>query len=437
MCLLGWKQAWAESFSLNQEKYRFSGFATIGAARGGNNTLGFRRNNSQEGHFNSHWSLEPDTLLGLHLDADFSQNLAGAVQLVARDRTGNDFKDMVGWAYLRYHLNPAFAVRAGRFGLDLFLLSEYRSLGLAYLWVRPPMEFYGSISFDHVDGLDIAYQRQLDDGYLEIKLFAGQTQNTLGHQRDEVDFILAPVYGLTVTWEDTHWRIKLGLSNDRFDKKMSREFGATQLIDALEQTTAGIQGTPIVWPEAPRLADDLDMKGTGINYYSLGAAYDANPWMVQAEVALIASDYAMYQDHYSSYLSFGYRVGPTTLYAMTALAESRNDRKLIPEPTLALPDTIGSLPQSEQDALIESSNSQLAVLSQLHGSLQKYHDATIVDQKTLSLGIRWDILHNLVFKVQLDRTEVKAYGSALWDPPETLTKNQTLNTYSLNLNYVF
>ena len=60
-----------------------------------------------------------------------------------------------------------------------------------------------------------------------------------------------------------------------------------------------------------------------------------------------------------------------------------------------------------------------------------------VDQRTTSLGLRWNILYNLAAKAQLDHTRVGPYGAGFWDQKAFPTKDTTINTFTINLNYVF
>lgn len=59
--------------------------------------------------------------------------------MVGRDRLDNTFENSVEWAFLKGRLFPKLIVRAGRLGVDVFMLSEYRNIGFAYPWVRPPV----------------------------------------------------------------------------------------------------------------------------------------------------------------------------------------------------------------------------------------------------------------------------------------------------------
>ena len=142
---------------IEEQRFRVSGFATLGAVKSGDEDLGFRQGLYQEGVFDGDWSLKSNSNLGLQLDANINDRLSATVQLVGRTRVENNLENSLEWAFLRYRATQSITVRAGRLGPNNYMLSDYRNIGFAYLWVRPPTEFYSIISFDHLDGLDVAY----------------------------------------------------------------------------------------------------------------------------------------------------------------------------------------------------------------------------------------------------------------------------------------
>jgi hypothetical protein len=91
------------------------------------------------------------------------------VQWVARNHAGAFFEQNLEWAYLRWRPWNDLDLRVGRLGLDVFLLSDYRNVGYAYPWMRPPQEFYAPLFPYHLDGADIAQRFHLGEGFLTLK----------------------------------------------------------------------------------------------------------------------------------------------------------------------------------------------------------------------------------------------------------------------------
>ena len=79
--------------------------------------------------------------------------LAG-VLLISEQRLDNTYRPRVEWANLKYQVTPELALRVGRIALPMFLTADYRKVGYAYPWVRPPVEGYGSLPISSSDGVD-------------------------------------------------------------------------------------------------------------------------------------------------------------------------------------------------------------------------------------------------------------------------------------------
>lgn len=60
-----------------------------------------------------------------------------------------------------------------------------------------------------------------------------------------------------------------------------------------------------------------------------------------------------------------------------------------------------------------------------------------IDQITASIGGRWDIRYDLALKTQWDRTWVEVAGGLLWDQKLGSSEDNVVDTYSINLNYIF
>lgn len=384
------------------EDARFSGFGTVGLLRGGDEVLGYRRDMAGDGVFDNDWAMEPDTLLGLQVDVPLTGELDAAMQLVAKERPSNTLDESLEWAYLRYRPTPGLMLRGGRLGLDMFMLSEYRNLGFSYLWARPPVEFYGLLPYHHYDGADIAYATALEEGVLRARLFAGNTQGTILFFSSDVDVDIDSLVGATLGWEFDRWQARLGFATL---KQNPSNPGARQLAAALRQVTG-------LWPEAAGIADDLEVNGSRLYYYSAGFAYDPKPWTVQSEISYIDSGYNnAFSSVWSAYLSLGRRIGPVIVYGLGAMIENPDGREQVPSAPLPL-----------------------AVLQQ---QAQAAYDLSFVKQHSLSLGMRWDIRYNLALKMQWERTWVDDYGGLLWQQKQPLTDGESLDTFSINLNFVF
>lgn len=400
------------SDGLNSPALRFSGFATVGAVKGGDDNLGFRRDLARTGVFDGDADWAMDSLLGLQLDLRLTEKLDGAVQMVIRDRLDDALENQVEWAFLRYRFSPDWTLRVGRIGLDVYALSEYRNVGFSYLWVRPPVEFYAPVPFYSFDGLDLTWSRPLGDGMFRAKLYGGRTGNDFEVGDGVTGHTLEPIIGVTLGWESDHWQLRMTMSQTEVEEEQEYFPGLQPLADALEQVV-------LLWPEATNLQANLKAGGSKIYYHSIGAAYTNAPWQVQAEVGFIDSQLDVYPALLNSYVSIGRQFGAVTVYGMLADSDNQNERVEVEPPFIPF------LP-------VESA--QLAFLGQ---TLQTAFDNASMDQSSLSLGMRWDVRYDTALKVQWDRSWVSAYGSGIWDTKVAPEDDQILDTFTINLNVIF
>ncbi len=59
------------------------------------------------------------------------------------------------------------------------------------------------------------------------------------------------------------------------------------------------------------------------------------------------------------------------------------------------------------------------------------------DQQSLALGIRWDINPQLAFKAQWERSWVDQNGAGLWWKTSIDNPDTEIDTFSINLDFVF
>ncbi|WP_299011806.1 hypothetical protein [uncultured Shewanella sp.] len=117
-----------------------------------------------------------DTIFGIQLDYDVTDNLAASLQWVKRPQDQWSEPE-VEWAYLSYDISD-FTVRGGRLRLPLFLASQYYYVAEAYYWSRPPQEVYDSVAgITFYDGGDITWKRDLSDELtLSVNPFYGSNR---------------------------------------------------------------------------------------------------------------------------------------------------------------------------------------------------------------------------------------------------------------------
>jgi len=382
------------------------GFGTLGASGMDNDSLKFRRDIKQERGVNSGWGIDTDSRLGLQVDADFDNAWHATMQWVARNYTGDFVEQNLDWAFLRWRPRDDLDIRAGRMGFDVFMLSEYRDVGYAYPWIRPPHEFYAGLPVYHFDGMDIAQKFAVGEGQLTVKVFGGYSFNQvpigLSDQADQ-SYTLA---GVKLAYEQGNWNARIGYNYSLNNLELST---LHPLMNALNDPALGA-----VWPDASTLAGKMSSKDKAVHFSSIGLAYDDGQWLAQAEGSYIHSELDVYRSVASGYLSLGRRVGKVTLYTLLGISETLNDRTNVSTPLAPIP------------ALLELRNATDLALN-----------TNGIDEKSVSLGLRWDVTENVDLKAQWSHYWLGNNGNALWLRPPTGAVADTVNVWSVGMDFIF
>jgi hypothetical protein len=193
----------------NYPTWSVKGFGSFGFTRADTDKIGFYRNRTQTQEAKKSLEIATDSRLGVQLDIDLNDNWHITTQFIARDHAGDFLEQNLDWAYLRWYPNEDTVVRAGRMGFDAFLLSDYRNVGFAYPWMRPPHEFYANIPITHYDGIDIRKSLSLDHGLVSLKAYAGYTSTQLSEEYYDTE-LEGPMAGANIVYETGSWRLRAG-----------------------------------------------------------------------------------------------------------------------------------------------------------------------------------------------------------------------------------
>lgn len=381
---------------------RFNGFGTAGVVYSDEGQADFVSSllaPDGAGH-TRRLSPEVDTRLGLQVTSDLTQRLTGVLQLVAEQRHDDEYTPRVEWANLKLDITPNLSVRGGRMVLPVFMVFEYRKVGYAIPWVRPPQEVYSTIPVTNFDGVSISHRSR----------FAGFTNTLVGtYGRKDVT---APRFGeiqgrdgITIGNTLERGASSLFASYVRFDVT-ARELDP--LFDAFRQ----------FGPEGAAIAERYDVDDKRFEMFNIGFRYDPGDWFIMGEGTLNRSR-TVFGDNHGWYLTAGYRLGSVTPYA-TLGRRQRDSATSDPGVSAA------GLPPPAATRADELN----AALNQLLGSAEQ--------QKSVSLGARWDFARNAALKIQYDHVDLD-HGS-----PGTLANIQpgfepggTVNLFSISLDFVF
>jgi hypothetical protein len=378
--------------------FSLDGFGTIGATRSSERDADFVVNPRRPDGPGStrEWSAEVDSRIGLQLTADLTRRLSAVVQLIVEQQYDDDVRPTVEWANLRFEVSDHLSLRVGRTALPTFLSSDYRKVGYANPWVRPPVELYGLVPLFNSDGVDLVYRRRLGRWTQTLQAIYGRSDVELpgsdpeprGARAETPEPGPAPAGGRP----EAEIRDLVGI----FD---SFERGALTLRGGLATanvTIAALQplfdGFRMFGPEGAAIAERFEVDGKRVDLASIAASYDPGRWFVISELGRIRTRSAI--GHRSGgYLTGGYRWRSLTF--LVTYSEASGGDNSSPGLSLAGAPPAAAAQAAALDAILDQVLARIAV------------------QSSLSLGLRWDLRRNVALKLQVDRVRAGAgsYGT--------------------------
>lgn len=408
-CLLGGalvlsSPAFPEDGRGQQDTFTLRGFGTLGLARASNDQAEVVRDLSQPRGVSNRWSGRSDSVLGLQANVQATDALEAVAQVVSRYHAEGNFRPELTWAFLKYEPNAYLTLRAGRFGTEFFMRADSRLIGYSYLSVRPAPDFFATLPFSCIDGVDVQATMPLADGLLRGKLFSGVTREKIPLADEQLDINGARMVGAYLEYQKNAWMWRASYGQIRFNHELPSP--VEQLREALLAAGA-VTGITT----ARAAADDLALSGKIGHFYSLGMIYDNGPLQVHALLSRIDHDSVVFENSHAGMLLAGYRIGETTPFVGYSRVKSEA-RQL----ATGLPD-IGTL------ALINSSVA--AVLADSHS-----------DQNTTTLGLRWDFRRDMALKLQVDR--IRGTPRSIFPyRRETADWNGRTSVFSMTMDFVF
>jgi hypothetical protein len=346
------------------------------------------------------------------------------VQLVSEAASNNtwdgdpnkEYVPSLEWANISYRVSDDLTVRAGRIVLPLLMMSEFRKVGFAQHWIRPPVEAYGEPPFTSSDGLDISYRRQLGSAVNTLRTHYGY-----GSLRSTVSSDIT-VWGVNDTIERGAWTLRAGYMSVHFQSPTP---GFTTLFQNYAHLASAF-GAP--GQAAAEQATRLDLKystwhGQAIRNSELGVSYDPGPWFVMGELVLQRTD-GIAKSYDSGYVSGGYRLRAFTPYVTYArIKEQERTESRVPTAIAGVPPNL--------------SRAIAGMGSAINGIITGIVDNRS-SQQTLGLGLRWDFASNFAVKTQYEYVDLDAGSQGrLSNIQPGFKPGGDLTLFSVVVDYVF
>jgi hypothetical protein len=376
---------------------RLSGFGTLGASYlEASEPWGFRREVTQANNTGG-WRLDTDSRLGLQANYTVNSSLEFVGQAILERRVASAPPiQSLEWAFMSIRPAEDWTIRVGRYSPDIYLISDYRNVGFAYPWVRPNVEMYSLLAVNSLDGADVEKAWKAGDARLRAKLLGGTGHEHApgGQGQPDSQVSITPVFAGVVSAEVAGLLLRATLAHARVS------LGPMPGKDLLRQGLAQASFLPIrqIASQARSLSAGLDPDSGSTTYFALGASYEAGDWFASGEAAQINSALS-YAAVHTAYLSLGRHIQDMTLFAMAGLARSRHTPPGAPQWVAQLTPVVGPSIAQQLQALGTAAADSV--------------DST-VDQRSLSLGSRYDLNAQVDLKFQWDHFWVGANGSSEW-----------------------
>ena len=398
-------------------EFKFSGFGTLAAVHSSERHADFVGNLFQPNGAGatSAWSFGPDSKLAGQMDVRVGDRLSAVVQVVSQHRHDNSWEPDIEWANLKYQATRELALRAGRFALPYFLLSESRMVGYASPWVRPPFEAYNVMPITSSDGVDATYRRAFGGANHTLHAYYGT--GTVHSPTTKAKATQA--WGLSDTVEVGSLTLRAGYNKLTVDLEST---ALSALLGGFQTLGAGLALNPAAAyqtasAQALAIPRDYRLNDMTQSVVALGASYDPGNWFVMGE-ALDYKGFGLISDRKAWYLSGGYRFGSFTPYVSYSTVKGK----------LGSTAQVSAVGDAATDAAIAALNAGLLTVRQ----------SVSYDQNTTSVGLRWDAMKNVALKAQYDRMRLGAGSNgSLTNVGAGFVKGGKVDLFTVAVDFVF
>lgn len=383
-----------------ESAFSFSGFGTVGLVGTNTDKAQYVIPGQLRGGDKS-WSGEVDTKLGLQLTGRLNPMFSATAQLLTKQNSEGNWTPELEWAFVKAQVNPALALRLGRMGAPFFAVSDFRDVGYANTWLRPPIDVYGQVPVSHFDGADALYQTSLGSTTLSAQVFGGASSSHF----EGTKLKLKRLVGVNVTAEfDGGVTLRLGHAQGKI-----HVFSST-----LDGLVGALRGIPV--PAIAAVGNQIAADGKDASFSGIGIAVDRGQWLANFEYTKRRTD-AYVPDTTGWYGTVGLRYGKFTPYVTVSRLKVDSTN-------------VSALPAATGVPAID------AALPTLKGGLAQVVAGQFTEQNTTGLGLRWDAWRNIAVKAQYDRINPKG-SDGLFTRTQAGFGQDRVNVYSLAVDFVF
>ncbi|GAB1259243.1 hypothetical protein [Aurantivibrio plasticivorans] len=319
-------------------------------------------------------TFQQDSVLGLQASTDINDHVSVTVQILANGANG--FDPQVTWANVNYQFSNDLAFKLGRYQTPLYLYSDFLDVGYAYHWISPPSEVYLGAGSTQ-DGIELIYQKSFGDAYFTGQFFYGGASEIVESSGVDLSVDSRKRGGFAVSMVYDWLTVRAGAQSTETsiegysDIALPGVGSVGGLIATLNSLPVGLVGTG-----AQNTAEILAFQEDEFVYSSLSIKAELGQFLVVTEFTDLAVDDSPAAEQQSWYVSGGYSFGDWMIH----LTHSETDNEA--------PDLTSDIP------VIPTVTDGLIAL------IDGFTAATAIDQKTNSIGVRWDFTSGVAIKAE-------------------------------------
>ena len=381
-------------------------------------TTGFTKSNEDQGvllpnslAISDQYRYTIDSRAGLQISAQINENVSGTIQLLADFQNNSQELEMQAeWAFIRYDITDSLAFKTGRMRLPSLQISEARTIGYSYLWVRPPLEIMDLLANDLIDCLSLSYSTVLGDGdyIFSTSAMIGSNPGVNGKVGGKNAMVT------TFALENDIWKIRLAWGQGDVDLHTMSETDAANL----NAITSGFSNPALSAFGYNEIADYFDVGDKTVQYLVLGFNMDWNDWLIYSEICQRTADKSIISDGLAYYITLGRRFGKWTPHITYSKTSPSND---VVDSINALPDIPG----------ITSDDTLRA------GALLLADDIYNDDQHTITLGVKYIPVPGYDIKFDIMRVTPDDGGVGLFKDSTTGYDGSSVTIYNVAFDMVF
>lgn len=235
-------------------------------------------------------NFRSDNILAIQMRFVIDDKTSVTTQLVSKGLQG--YKPDTEWAYISYQATDDLTLRAGKLRSALYMHSEDLEVGMAYPWVRPPVEIY-NVPLTYFTGVDARYTFDIGPVSNAIGVYVGEDDVDTNPPYLTIGIKLRDRHGMNLTssWDSLSFRIGVNQADLKLDLDSNSGF------NGLNTALVGVGSEH-------HMSDYID-----VSYGDFGITYDDGSWFATAEIAELRWGSTVLNGNVGSYFTFGKRVG--------------------------------------------------------------------------------------------------------------------------------